>query len=147
MIFTLKPFYELFLDELYECLRLRQEVFVVEQDCPYLDNDDKDQKGLHLMGKVDGELMAYARLLPKGVSYENYASIGRIVTSLKGRGKGYGKSLVQTAIAEIEQNWGKQAIKISAQQYLLKFYQELGFQAVGEDYLEDDIPHIAMIRP
>lgn len=147
MQFILKPFYELSLDELYECLRLRQEVFVVEQDCPYLDNDDKDQKGLHLMGKEGSDLVAYARLLPKGISYENYASIGRIVTSAKGRGKGYGKQLVSTAIAKIEQNWGKQAIKISAQQYLLKFYNELGFQEVGEGYLEDGIPHIGMIRP
>ncbi|MEM6699572.1 MAG: GNAT family N-acetyltransferase, partial [Bacteroidota bacterium] len=77
---------------------------------------------------------------------ENYASIGRIVTSQKGRGKGYGKALVATAIAEIEQNWGKQAIKISAQHYLLKFYNELGFQEVGEGYIEDGIPHIGMIR-
>ncbi|MEL6941294.1 MAG: GNAT family N-acetyltransferase [Bacteroidota bacterium] len=146
MNFTLKPFYELSLDELYECLRLRQEVFIVEQNCPYLDNDDKDQKGLHLMGRVDGELVAYARLLPKGISYENYPSIGRILTSEKGRGKNYGKQLVATAISEIEQLWGEQAIKISAQQYLLKFYNELGFQEVGEGYLEDDIPHIAMIR-
>jgi len=146
MNFTLKSFYEFSLDELYECLRLRQEVFIVEQNCPYLDSDDKDQKGLHLMGKVEGKLVAYARLSPRSVSYKNYASIGRILTSSKGRGKGYGKQLVTTAIAEIEQNWGKQAIKISAQQYLLKFYQELGFKVVGEGYLEDGIPHVAMIR-
>jgi len=143
--FRTKKFYDLTLDELYDSLQLRQEIFVVEQDCPYIDLDDKDKQCLHLMGEIDNEILAYARIVPKGISYQNYASIGRIVASEKLRGQGYGKQLVATAIKELWKHFGKQSIKISAQTYLLKFYQSLGFQQVGEGYLEDNIPHIAMI--
>ncbi|MEM9886084.1 MAG: GNAT family N-acetyltransferase [Bacteroidota bacterium] len=145
MQFILKSFQELSLEELYELLRLRQEVFVLEQECAYLDADGKDQAGWHLMGKKNGEIVAYARLLPQGISYESYPSIGRIVTSASGRGKGYGKALVEKSIAICRQKWGKQPIKISGQSYLLNFYQSFGFQIVGEEYLEDGIPHLAML--
>ena len=126
-------------------MALRQEVFVVEQDCPYLDADGKDQNAWHLLGYDEGQLLAYARIVGKGVSYEKYPSIGRVVISKKARGLGYGKLLMQVSLRECERLFGKIDIKISAQTYLLKFYNELGFQEVGEGYLEDNIPHIAMI--
>ena len=147
MQFTLKSFQQLSIEELYEIMRLRQAVFVVEQDCVYLDADDKDQASLHLMGIENDQLLAYARLMPHGLSYEGYPSIGRIITSEVGRGKGYGKLLVTKAIECCHQQWGKTAIKIGAQTYLLKFYQNFGFEVIGEEYLEDGIPHIHMVLP
>ena len=125
---------------------LRQEVFVVEQDCPYLDADGKDQMAHHLMGYLDNQLVAYTRLVPKGISYEKYISIGRVITAQSVRRGGYGKELMKRSIQQIRILYGQQAIKISAQCYLLKFYKGLGFEPVGEEYLEDNIPHIAMIN-
>lgn len=145
--FTLKAFAELSLDELYATMVLRQEVFAVEQDCVYLDADDKDQMSWHLLGKdEDGDLVAYLRILPKGTTYENYPSLGRIVTSSKVRRKGVGKLLVTEGLRHAENLFPKTAIKISAQTYLLKFYQSFDFAPVGEGYLEDGIPHIAMLK-
>ena len=143
--FNCKKFSDLTIEELYDAMALRQEVFVVEQDCPYLDADGKDQNAWHLLGYDEGQLLAYARIVGKGVSYEKYPSIGRVVISKKARGLGYGKLLMQVSLRECERLFGKIDIKISAQTYLLKFYNELGFQEVGEGYLEDNIPHIAMI--
>ena len=141
------PFYKLNLDDMYQTMSLRQEVFVVEQNCPYLDADGKDQDAWHLMGFDEtNNLIAYTRLLPAGISYEKYASIGRVVTSPKGRGKGAGKDIMKASIEWCAQLFPNQPVKISAQTYLLKFYKNLGFEPVGEGYLEDDIPHIAMIR-
>ena len=148
MDFFCKAFYDLSLDELYEIMKIRQEVFVVEQTCPYLDADGKDQKGWHLFGKnQSGEMVAYTRILPAGISYDNYPSIGRVLTTEKVRGSGAGKALMSATIETLEQLFGPSAIKISAQCYLEKFYQSFGFESVGEPYPEDDIPHIAMIRP
>ncbi|MFN7118772.1 MAG: GNAT family N-acetyltransferase [Saprospiraceae bacterium] len=148
MTFQCLPFAQLSVFQLYECMALRQEVFVVEQNCVYQDCDGKDLKGWHLMGyNTDGKLVAYARLLPQGTSYPDYPSIGRIVTSPSARGDGAGRALVQAAITEMHQLFGKVPIKIGAQLYLLKFYQSFGFQPVGEEYLEDGIPHIEMILP
>lgn len=145
--FSYLPFQELSLQQLYQIMQLRQEVFVVEQNCPYLDADGKDQVGYHLMGQdTNGQLMAYTRLLPKGISYEQYVSIGRVVTSPKTRGTGMGKLLMQESLKAIEALFPATDIKISAQSYLIKFYESFGFQTVGESYLEDDIPHIAMIK-
>ncbi len=145
--FSYLPFQELSLQQLYQIMQLRQEVFVVEQNCPYLDADGKDQVGYHLMGQdTNSQLMAYTRLLPKGISYEQYVSIGRVVTSPKTRGTGIGKLLMQESLKAIEALFPATDIKISAQCYLIKFYESFGFQTVGESYLEDDIPHIAMIR-
>ena len=145
--FTCLSFDQLNLYQLYDIMVLRQEVFVVEQNCPYLDADGNDQKSRHLIGySDDGELLAYARLLPKGMSYENYHSIGRVVTSSKARGKGYGRPLMQQAITASQQYFGDGTIKISAQAHLEKYYVSLGFKIVGEGYLEDGIPHIGMIR-
>jgi len=147
MRFHICTFQELQLEELYAFMALRQEVFVVEQDCPYLDADGKDQLGWHVMlfDETD-KLSAYTRLLPPGVSYEKYSSIGRVVSSEHVRGKGYGKAVMERSIQAIKELFPEASIKISAQTYLLKFYNELGFQEVGEEYLEDDIPHIGMIR-
>lgn len=145
--FSLKPFYELSLDELYDAMVLRQEVFSVEQDCVYLDADNKDQESWHLLGKNDkGALVAYLRILPKGLSYEKYPSIGRVVTSEKVRKQGAGKALLGAAIQETNILFPGADIKISAQTYLLRFYKSFGFEPRGEEYLEDGIPHMAMIR-
>lgn len=147
MRFHICTFQELQLEELYAFMALRQEVFVVEQDCPYLDADGKDQLGWHVMlFDEKGKLSAYTRLLPPGVSYEKYSSIGRVVSSEHVRGKGYGKAVMERSIQAIKALFPNASIKISAQTYLLKFYNDLGFQEVGEEYLEDDIPHIGMIR-
>lgn len=152
--FKCVPFQKLSVSELYEIMALRQEVFVVEQNCPYLDADGKDLTGWHLMGRnmelptasdTEGVLVAYTRLLPKGVAYENYASIGRVVNSPKVRGLGYGKNLMIESISQIEKRFPNQPVKIGAQSYLLKFYQSLGFESTGEEYLEDGIPHTSMV--
>lgn len=138
-------FDQLSLQQLYDIMALRQEVFVVEQDCVYLDADGKDQESIHLMAYSEkGQLAAYARIMPKGLRYVNYIAIGRIVSSPAHRGKGIGRLLVQECLTQIRQLFGEQAIKISAQSYLLKFYESFGFQTVGEPYLEDGIPHVAM---
>jgi ElaA protein len=146
MKFKCVPFKDLSVYELYEIFALRLEVFSVEQNCPYQDADGKDLDGWHLMGtNTEGVLVAYSRLLPKGVSYENYASIGRVVNSPKVRGLGYGKILMVESIVRMQKLFPNQPVKIGAQSYLLKFYQSLGFQSIGEEYLEDGIPHISMI--
>ncbi len=145
--FSLKSFTELTLEELYDAMVLRQEVFAVEQDCVYLDADNKDQDAWHLLGKNEkGALVAYLRILPKGLSYKQYPSIGRVVTSAKVRKQGAGKALLAAAIQEANTLFPGMDIKISAQTYLLRFYKSFGFEPTGEEYLEDGIPHMAMIR-
>ena len=131
--------------ELYEILRLRAEVFVVEQDCPYQDLDGKDQSAFHLLGQRETSLCCYARLLSPGVSYPE-ASIGRVVTSNQVRGSGLGRLLLQESIRQCQLLWPGNGITISAQQHLEKFYQEFGFVTQSDPYLEDDIPHIRMQR-
>lgn len=143
----LVPFSKLTVDELYALLRLRQLVFSVEQKCAYLDCDGKDQKGLHLLGRdPSGRLVAYARLLPAEVSYAE-PSIGRVVSDPSARGTGVGKELMREAIAGARKAYGATAIKIGAQLYLKRFYQELGFAVAGPEYVEDGIPHVHMLRP
>lgn len=140
------PFYELSHDELYAILALRQEVFVVEQNCPFLDADGKDQIALHLMiFDKDQQLVAYTRLFDKDVYYEGYTSIGRVVTSPKARGGGLGRVLMEKSIEKVLELFGQAPIEIGAQKYLEKFYQSLGFQPTGNDYIEDGIPHTYMI--
>ena len=140
-----KSFTALSTDELYKILQLRSAVFVVEQNCPYQDMDDKDMKAIHLWGSDNnGNVTAYCRLLPEGVSYTE-PSIGRVATALTIRNTGTGRVLMQKAITYIHDNWNKPAIRISAQLYLDKFYTSLGFEKVGEPYQEDDIPHIEML--
>ena len=141
-----KPFNELSLIELYDILVLRQEVFVIEQDWPYLDADGKDLKSHHLMGYNDeNELVAYLRLVMSGVSYKE-PSLGRIVTSLKYRGTGLGKELMKKSLEKVTEQFGHVPLRISAQCYLEKFYECFGFQPTGKEYLEDGIPHIEMLR-
>ena len=141
-----KHFSELTVDELYAMLRLRSEVFVVEQNCIFLDMDNNDQIAYHTMGWLDGELIATTRLFDVNQSYPGYQSIGRVVGSPKHRGIGAGKALMQYSIAECERLFGKHPIKIGAQLYLKKFYNEQGFEQAGEMYYEDEIEHIPMIR-
>jgi ElaA protein len=145
IVWECKLFDELSNHQLYSILQLRNEVFVVEQNCPYQDADNKDQKSYHLMGWIGEDLAAYVRLLPKGVSYD-FISIGRVVTSPKYRNTGAGKALMNEAIDRCNALFGKQPIKIGAQLYLQKFYNDLGFNQTSEMYLEDNIPHIEMLR-
>jgi ElaA protein len=132
--------------QLYEILRLRAEVFVVEQDCVYQDLDDKDQQAIHLLGMTkDGQLAAYTRIVDKGVSYPDFASIGRVITAPFARGKGLGRPLMQESIKSLFAQFGEQPIKIGAQAHLQKYYRSLGFVTVGEVYDEDGIPHVSMV--
>ena len=144
--FSCFPFQDLSNVQLYELLALRQEVFCVEQNCPYQDCDGNDQESWHLMGRDDsGKLLCYTRLLPVGLSYPGYASIGRVLTAKELRGVGAGKILMKKSIEQCRQLFGEQPIKIGAQTYLLKFYESFGFRSTGEAYLEDGIPHTKMI--
>ena len=143
--YTCLKFDDLTTHELYEILKLRQEVFVVEQNCPYLDADGKDQVGLHVIIRYEDELVAYTRLLPKGISYPEHTSISRVINKKSIRGKGIGKALMVYSIEKIKEHFPNENIKISAQTYLEKFYNDLGFKKIGTGYLEDDIPHQAMI--
>ena len=141
----LKKFAELSNEELYQILRLRSEVFVVEQHCNFMDMDNKDQKCSHLLGYDGDRLLAYSRIVPAQVSYE-FPSIGRIVVSPQGRGMGLGIELLNVSIAQLETMYGKSKIRIGAQLYLKKFYGFFGFFQSGDIYLEDDIEHIEMTR-
>jgi len=142
---SVKTFNELTTEELYQILRLRSEVFVVEQDCVYQDVDNKDQKALHIMGIKDGEVVAYTRVFEPGDYFDN-VSIGRVVVSQSQRKYGLGKQIMQASLAAINQRFPDKPTEISAQSYLLKFYTELGFNAFGEEYLEDGIPHRRMLK-
>ena len=141
-----KKFSELSLQELYELLALRQDIFIVEQDCPYLDADGKDQDSIHIIGTdPESKICCYTRIVPKGISYEHYVSIGRVVVHEKLRGTGEGTRLMKKSIEVCKELFPNEKIKISAQSHLNKFYSELGFVHTGEEYLEDGIPHIGMI--
>lgn len=145
MNWILKPFAELTPYELYSILQLRNEVFIVEQNCPYQDMDNKDQKSWHLMGIKENKLMAYSRLLAPGISYSE-SSIGRIVSSPSVRKTGMGKKLMEESIKQIKNLFKTDTIRIGAQLYLKSFYESYGFVQDGEIYLEDNIPHIIMLK-
>lgn len=145
MQFQCKAFEQLTLKELYAIMRLRQEVFVVEQDCPYLDCDDKDIVGHQVFWIDNGICLATIRLLPAGTSYPDFVSLGRVATHESIRGTGVGKAILDFSIDVLRKLYPNQKIKISAQQYLENFYAARGFKKVGDAYLEDNIPHIAMI--
>jgi ElaA protein len=142
--FITKPFNELSNTELYQLLRLRSEVFVVEQNCVYLDMDNKDEKCYHVLGYENGKLVACTRLVPSGISYETEPSIGRVVTHPSVRKYGYGKLLMEYSIAKTKELFSSNVIVIGAQSYLDRFYQNLGFVPEGDEYLEDNIPHRIM---
>ena len=141
----LRTFDELSAGELYELLRLRSAVFVVEQQCIYLDLDGKDARALHLLGYEGEKLAAYTRVFAPGDYFEE-ASIGRVAVSPDFRGLGLGREIMQASLAAVEARFGPVPICLSAQSYLRRFYEELGFRVEGEEYLEDGIPHIMMLK-
>jgi len=144
MKFEFKDFSDLTLDELYAILRLRSEIFVVEQNCVYNDLDGLDKTAVHQFLKKDGEIVAYSRLLMPGTRFSEY-SIGRVVVKQSERRTGLGIQMMQAAKKYIVNEWGATKIKISAQSYLQQFYENLGFEIVTEMYLEDGIPHYGML--
>jgi ElaA protein len=141
-----KPFEALTLQELYAALALRNEVFVVEQNCVYQDADGSDAMAYHLLGYQHDTLAAYARCFDKGIKF-NEASIGRVITQYAFRGTGLGHELMQQAIERMHMQWGVQPIRIGAQARLERFYQSHGFAVASQPYMEDGIPHIEMLRP
>ena len=140
-----KTFEEFTIQELYDVLQLRSEVFVVEQDCVYQDIDGKDQKALHVIGYKNNKVVAYTRVFKPG-DYFTHASIGRVVVEAKEREHKYGYDIMNASIKAIKEKYNETKVKISAQTYLKRFYNTLGFKEVGEEYLEDGIPHIGMMR-
>lgn len=143
MEFQIKAFEQLSNIQLYKILQARTEVFVVEQQCAYLEVDGKDIECEHLFLEENNQVLAYARLLPPGVSYKE-ASIGRVLVIQKARGKGLANKLMESAIAHLKSK-GYMNIKIQAQAYLLDFYKSFGFYAISDEYLEDGIPHVDML--
>ena len=144
MKITTYTYQQLSKEKLYQIIRLRLEVFVLEQNCIYQDLDNKDQKAIHLVGEEEGKVIAYTRLFKKGDYFEN-ASIGRVIVKKESRKKDYGKIIMQKSIKELKNEYNEENIEISAQKYLIKFYDDLGFKKIGEEYLEDNIPHIKMV--
>jgi len=139
----IKPFEGLSVNELYDILRLRSEIFVVEQNCVYLDLDGKDKLALHLFGTYEGKIVAHSRLFKAGISFD-YSSILRVTLDAKHRDRKWGHDLMRESIAGIKQHFNETKITIGAQMYLKKFYESHGFVQTSEMYLEDDIPHIQM---
>ena len=140
----IKEFKELTAEELYEILKLRINIFIVEQNCPYEECDDKDKNSYHLYLKEDDKILAYLRVVKKGISYDEI-SIGRVVVNSKYRGQNLGRELMIKAINFITEKLKEKDIRISAQLYLEEFYKSFGFKSVTEQYLEDNIPHIEML--
>jgi ElaA protein len=141
----IKYFSELSINELYQILQLRSEVFVVEQDCVYQDIDGKDEKALHIIGKKDEKIIAYTRCFKSG-DYFNEASIGRVVVAQTQRKYNYGNKIMKASVQAIKEYFKTEQIKLSGQTHLTNFYNKLGFKKTGKEYLEDGIPHIAMIN-
>ena len=149
VVWRFQAFDALTVAELYAVLRLRSEVFVVEQNCVFLDMDNSDAQAMHLMGRAggdQGELVAYARCFGPGVKYTE-ASIGRVITAPQARAGGLGHVLMREAVRAVQVHWGPQPIRIGAQARLQAFYEQHGFVREGEPYIEDGIPHIEMLRP
>ncbi len=144
MTLHIKHFTELTAMELYKILRARAEIFVVEQDCPYQDLDDKDLNAWHVWFEDESGVAAYCRVLDKGVSYEGEGSIGRVITVKRGMGLGY--KIMMEGIRVAKEKFGQTSLRISAQQYAQGFYEKCGFKRVSEPYLEDNIPHVEMVR-
>ncbi|ALR32190.1 GNAT family acetyltransferase [Chryseobacterium sp. IHB B 17019] len=145
IIWKIKTFDEFTVPELYAVLKARIDVFVIEQNCPYPDLDNYDQKAVHIWAEEDGKILANCRIFDKGIKYEE-ASLGRVLTTDAARGKNIGRQLMKYAVETIENRFHTSEIRISAQDYLLKFYSEFGFEDTGKKYLEDDIPHTEMLR-
>jgi len=145
IIWRIERFEELSVKQLYEILKVRQEVFIVEQTCYYLDADGADEKALHLWAENEGVVVAYCRIFAPGIKYAE-SSIGRVLTHPKYRNLRLGKTLMKIALQIIRTRFKTDRVRISAQDYLLAFYIALGFESTGKSYLEDDIPHTEMIR-
>ena len=143
IVYKWKEFHELSLDDLYAILNLRQKVFIVEQDCPYIDADYTDQNAFHLLAYEYNNLIAYLRAFKPGIKYEG-SSMGRIVTEINSRGHGLGREITKMGVNFLMQEYPNNEIVISAQHRLKHFYIDLGFTPRGEVYLEDDIDHIQM---
>jgi ElaA protein len=143
MQISLKEFSELTVNQLFEIYKLRNEVFIVEQNCVYQDVDDKDLKSKHLLITIENILVAYARIIPPGISYKE-PGIGRVVVKKEFRGNNYAKILMKSCLSNMFELFKNQDIMLSAQTYLIKFYSDLGFNIEGNEYLEDNIPHIKM---
>lgn len=144
MEFKLKRFNELTTDELYKLLRVRNEVFVVEQNCVYQDCDNKDYGAYHLFCEKDDEIIGCLRILNRGVSYEE-VSIGRVLVKENYRGTGVSRDMMLKALRFIEEELKETEVRISAQVYIKKFYENVGFKIVSDEYLEDEIPHVQML--
>ena len=140
-----KPFNDLTAHELHDFLQIRQQVFIVEQNCPYSDIDKTDKLSFHLMALANQQTVGYARIIPPGVLYDE-VSIGRIVTHQQLRRTGLGKLVVEKALDECRSLFPNSPIKIMAQSYLCKFYESFGFTVISEEFMEDNIPHIYMFR-
>jgi ElaA protein len=146
IVWSILQFEDLSVNQLFDVLQLRNQVFIVEQDCPYLDIDQKDQKSFHVMGYNNrGQLLATARILPPGISYPE-VSIGRVAVSLHARGKGIGDELNRKCLTFISEYYGDVPIRLSAQKHLSAFYNKHGFKVVSDPYDEDGIPHVEMLR-
>lgn len=143
--FCVKSFEELTTNELYDFLELRSDVFVKEQECVFLDIDGRDRHALHILGKKNNKIVAYTRLFKPGDYYKE-ASIGRVVVKKEARKYGYGNDLMEFSIKSLQSRFKTNSIKIGAQIYLKNFYENHGFTKVGEEYLEDAIIHIFMIK-
>lgn len=144
MEFKIKSFKELTVEELYKILRFRSGIFVVEQNCVYQECDNKDLKAYHLYFEEAGEIIAYLRVLNRGVSYDEI-SIGRVAVGYKHRRGQLGNMLMKEAIKFVEEELKEKEVRISGQVYIKEFYKKLGFKEVSEEYLEDDIPHVEML--
>lgn len=145
LIWKIQSFSELSTSEIYAILALRQEVFVVEQECYYQDADATDYKALHLWAENEGEIVAYCRIFPQGIKYKE-CSIGRVLTSQNKRSLGLGKKMMQLALESISSRFHTHTVRISAQDYLIPFYENFGFVSTSKHYLEDHIPHTEMLR-
>lgn len=144
MKWEIKKFQELELKEIYKILKMRNEVFIVEQQCAYQDCDGKDENSYHLYLEEDNIIISYLRILKRGVSYDE-VSIGRVLVNKNHRGKGISREMMLKAIRFIEEELNETEIRIQAQAYLVNFYRSFGFKEVSAEYLEDNIPHIDMI--
>ncbi len=145
LIWKIKTFDELSTSELYEIIKARVEVFIIEQNCPYPDLDGYDDKAVHLWAEKNGDILAYCRIFDKNIKYPE-ASLGRVLTTKKARGKNLGKQLIKYALEIIKTRMKTSKIRISAQDYLIRFYTDLGFTDTGKKYLEDEIPHTEMLK-
>ena len=145
VVWKIKSFEKLAIKELYAILKIRQEVFIVEQTCYYLDADGYDEKAIHIWGEKNGEIVAYCRIFEPEIKYPE-SSLGRVLTNPSYRNLKLGKVLLKIALNTIEVKFNTTQVRISAQDYLLRFYSEFGFISTGLEYLEDYIPHTEMLR-